>query len=90
MSFTLKIEKAFLNKRGSERLTYEKLEKIKWLLNSTRFDELYDIELQWEHMLEMMNYKKVLMNQFQSKIEMQLSQWGSIPQMMIFQGYKIR
>ncbi|WP_239498644.1 hypothetical protein [Bacillus wiedmannii] len=79
-----------LNKRGSERLTHGKLEKIKWLLNSTRFDELYDIELQWEHMLEMMNYKKVLMNQFQSKIEMQLSQWGSIPQMMIFQGYQIR
>ncbi|HFJ9379797.1 MULTISPECIES: hypothetical protein [Bacillus cereus group] len=90
MSFTLKIEKALLNKRGSERLTHGKLEKIKWLLNSTRFDELYDIELQWEHMLEMMNYKKVLMNQFQSKIEMQLSQWGSIPQMMIFQGYQIR
>ncbi|MEB9613161.1 hypothetical protein P4J23_24470 [Bacillus cereus] len=90
MSFTLKIEKALLNKRGSERLTHEKLEKIKWLLNSTRFDELYDIELQWKHMLEMMNYKKVLMNPFQSKIEMQLSQWGSIPQMMIFQGYQIR
>ncbi|AQQ65189.1 MULTISPECIES: hypothetical protein [Bacillus] len=90
MSFTLKIEKALLNKRGSERLTHEKLEKIKWLLNSTRFDELYDIELQWKHMLEMMNYKKVLMNPFQSKIEMQLSQWGSVPQMMIFQGYQIR
>lgn len=90
MSFTLKIEKALLNKRGSERLTHEKLEKIKWLLNSTRFDELYDIELQRKHMLEMMNYKKVLMNPFQSKIEMQLSQWGSVPQMMIFQGYQIR
>ncbi|MGN4300419.1 hypothetical protein [Bacillus cereus] len=86
----MKIEKALLNKRGSERLTHEKLEKIKWLLNSTRFDELYDIELQWKHMLEMMNYKKVLMNPFQSKIEMQLSQWGSVPQMMIFQGYQIR
>ncbi|HGH1672952.1 TPA: hypothetical protein ACJHMI_005870 [Bacillus cereus] len=38
-------EKAVLNKRGSERLTHDKLEKIKWLLNATRFDELYDIEL---------------------------------------------
>lgn len=34
MSFTLKIEKALLNKKGSERLTHGKLEKIKWLLNS--------------------------------------------------------
>lgn len=70
-------EKAVLNKRGSERLTHDKLEKIKWLLNATRFDELYDIELQWEHMLEMMNYKELLINQFQSKIERQLSQWGN-------------
>ncbi|HHT7084727.1 ParB/RepB/Spo0J family partition protein [Bacillus anthracis] len=70
-------EKAVLNKRGSERLTHDKLEKIKWLLNSTSFNELYDMELQWEHMLDMMNYKKLLINQFQSKIERQLSQWGT-------------
>lgn len=70
-------EKAVLNKKDPKRLTHDKLNKINWLLNFTRVYELYDIELQWEYMVKMMDYKKLLINQLQSEIEIQLSQWGN-------------
>ena len=70
-------EKAVLNKGNIEKLTHDQLNKVKWLLNHTRFYELYDIESQWSYILKMLDYKTVLISMLQFEIETELFQWGS-------------
>ena len=72
-------ERAVLNKSDPARLKHDQLHKVKWLLNLTRFYELYDIESQWQYILKMMDYKTVLISMLQSEIEKELSHWGRGP-----------